>query len=394
MIEIEQTGNHNLQQTGNHNLHEIPKTMRAWVHTRAGPARSVLQLRDEIPMPELPSQTSVLVRISHAALHPGESVMMNFIPFLFRKSPAVAETDFSGVIVNVGKDVPQTASTNLGSSRYFPPGTPVFGSIPVREHLKAGSGALAEYVAVEMNCIARKPDEVSFEEAAGLAVSGSTALTLIDEARLSQGQKVLVIGPCGGVGHFACQLARQAVMSDGLVLGICSSSKMNLAKRLGCDETLDYQSSPEQGGNSLVSSLVSRFGGDAEDNKFDVVIDSHGSQNLWHACPSFLKAGSDHPYVTVGPALQSYSVGGMLAVISRMLSNSSTPTWAGGVNREYNQITSFVTVDKLERLRKLAEEKKLRTHVGGVWEMEDALEVSQYVSSRFPSCYHVNALLT
>jgi NADPH:quinone reductase-like Zn-dependent oxidoreductase len=243
-------------------------------------------------------------------------------------------------------------------------------------HLKAGRGALAEYVAVETNCIARKPDEISFAEAAGLAVSGSTALTLIEAARLSPGQKVLLSGPCGGIGHFASQLVRQAVQSDGLVVGICSPSKMNLAKHLGCDKAFDYHSSPEEDGHSLVSNLASRFGGDADDEKFDIVIDSHGSQDLWNACPSFLKPGSDHPYVTVGPALESYTVGGMLAVIWKMLGNSLTPSWAGGVNRVYNQISSIATVDKLERLRELAEEKKLVTHVGGVWEMEDALEVS------------------
>ncbi|KAK9365693.1 hypothetical protein V1509DRAFT_599067 [Lipomyces kononenkoae] len=368
------------EQTGD--IHKIPKIMRAWVHTSAGSARSVLQLRDDIPVPELPSQTSVLVRISHAALQPGEIVMMNFVPFLFRKSPAIAEVDFSGVIVSAGKDVPQKASTNAGSLRYFPPGTPVFGSIPVSAHLKTGSGALAEYVAVEMDCVARKPDSVSFEEAAGLAVSGSTALALIDAASLSHGEKVLLNGPCGGVGHFACQLARQAVQSDGLVVGICSSSKMNLAKKLGCDEALDYHSSPDPGANSLVSSLASRFGGDAEDDKFDIVIDSFGSQELWRACPSFLKPGADHPYVTVGPALQSYSVGSMLAVIGQMLSNSLAPRWAGGVNRAYSQIASFVTVDKLERLRELAEEKRLVAHTGGVWEMEDAQEAYENLSRK------------
>ncbi|KAK9481621.1 hypothetical protein V1527DRAFT_479076 [Lipomyces starkeyi] len=67
-------------------MHDIPKIMRAWIHTWTGPARAVLQLRDDIPVPELLSQTSVLVRVSHAALHPGGSVMMN--SFLFRKSPA------------------------------------------------------------------------------------------------------------------------------------------------------------------------------------------------------------------------------------------------------------------------------------------------------------------
>ena len=297
---------------------------------------------------------------------------MHLVPSLFRKtSSSIPETDFSGVVAAVGKQVPISppSADDPFQHRYFPPGTAVFGSIPLASHFK-GPGALAEYLVIEVDSISRKPDNISFADASGLAVSGATALTLLEEANLKPGQRVLLNAPCGGVGHFTCQLAREAIQSTGYIVGVCSSSKGDIAKTLGCDDTLDYNTSAD--GKSLSSILASRFSGN---DAFDVIIDCHGSQPLWHGSPSCLKPGQDHPYITVGPALGSYTYSGLIAGLGNLVANFALPVWAGGIDRPYKQIMTLANKEKLETLREMVAENKLRTIVGGVWELGDALEV-------------------
>ncbi|KAI9042761.1 NAD(P)-dependent alcohol dehydrogenase [Aspergillus affinis] len=343
----------------------LPRTMKAWTFSHSGPPQSTLQLSQDIPLPTLRTETSLLIRVCHVSVHPGTVIMMNLIPSLFRPSLTIAETDFSGIIVAAGKKVPTAPSSD--NTRYFSPGSTVFGSLPVSKHLK-GSGVLAEYVVVDMTSVARKPENVSFAEAAGLPVSGSTALTLLDAARLQPDDKLLLNAPCGGIGHFVAQLTK--TQGDHHIVGICSRTSAQLARGLGCDEVIDYHATDD--GTSLEETLSSNFRGD---NAFDAIIDAHGSQPLWHSAPGFLKPSPGHAYTSVGPALRSYTFRAMCRVLKDMVLNQYLPKWMGGVAREFRQVTSIVDVEKLERLRGLAEEGSLKTYLGGEWDFEDAMQV-------------------
>jgi NADPH:quinone reductase-like Zn-dependent oxidoreductase len=112
-----------------------------------------------------------------------------------------------------------------------------------------------------------------------------------------------------------------------------------------------------------------------ESGQFDAVIDCHGSQELWKASEKVLKAGVGHHYATVGPKFPSMSYGGMVTILWQMLLNSVLPGWMGGVKRSYKQAASFIDVEKLGRVRELAEEGIIRPHIGGRFAFEDAIEV-------------------
>ncbi|KAK1139168.1 hypothetical protein N8T08_001224 [Aspergillus melleus] len=333
----------------------LPRSMKAWTFSHSGAPQSTLQLSPNIPLPNLRTETSLLVRVCHVSIHPGTVIMMNLIPSLFRPSSTIAETDFSGIVVSVGKKVPTIASSI--NTRYFPPGSAIFGSLPVSKYLK-GSGALAEYVVVEMASIARNPENVSFAEAAGL---------LLDE-------KLLLNAPCGGIGHFVVQLVK--TQGGHYVVGVCSRTSAQLARGLGCDEVVDYHATDD--GTSLEESLSSNFSGD---NAFDSIIDAHGSQHLWHSAPGFLKPDPGHAYTSVGPALRSYTFRAMCRVLKDMALNLYLPRWLGGVAREYRQVTSIVDVEKLERLRGLVEEGKVKTSIGGEWDFKDAVQAYEVLIS-------------
>ncbi|KAF1828189.1 hypothetical protein BDW02DRAFT_268274 [Decorospora gaudefroyi] len=118
--------------------------MKAWTHTCSGLPPDVLTL-SSLPVPTITAPTQILIQVSHCALNPGGSIIMQLLPFFFRASPAIPEMDFSGTVVSLGSGVPR--------DRKLEPGTPVFGTVPVSQHAKSTSGALAEYVVVDNTAI-------------------------------------------------------------------------------------------------------------------------------------------------------------------------------------------------------------------------------------------------
>jgi NADPH:quinone reductase-like Zn-dependent oxidoreductase len=198
-------------------------TMLAVVQDRYGTA-DVLQ-REQIARPEL-ADNEVLVRVHAAGLDRGTWHMMAGRPYLLRaigfglRRPKnlVPGLDVAGTVVAVGSAVTR-----------FTDGDEVFG---------VSRGSFAEYAAAREDKLARKPANLSFEQAAVVPVSAGTALqALTDAGRVQQGQKVLVIGASGGVGSYAVQLAKAF---GAEVTGVCSTAKLDLVRSLGADHVVDY----------------------------------------------------------------------------------------------------------------------------------------------------------
>ena len=197
-------------------------TMRAIVHKTYGSA-DVLHL-ERISRPEV-ADHEVLVRVHAAGLDRGAWHMMTGLPYLGRLAFGVRRPrnpvlgiDLAGTVVAVGSAVTRFAA-----------GDEVFGF---------GKGAFAEYAVAREAKLARKPTNVSFEQAAVVPVSAATALYALRNAgRVEAGQSVLVIGASGGVGSYAVQLAK-AFGAD--VTGVCSTDKLDLVRSLGADHVIDY----------------------------------------------------------------------------------------------------------------------------------------------------------
>jgi NADPH:quinone reductase-like Zn-dependent oxidoreductase len=303
--------------------------------------------------------------------------MMHLAPSIFRTKPCIPELDFSGTVTSVGSAVPE--------SRGLTPGTPVLGSILVGDHMK-GSGALAEFVVVDAESVVALREGASrerMEEVAGLGVSGTTALVLVEKASLTVGDKVLVNGASGGIGSMVLQLAKEKVGRAGKVVAVCSGENAEFVRKLGADEVwileiifvlgflnshlqvIDYKS---QG--PVPEYLTKEFSA----TPFDVIIDAYGIQELFTNCASYLKKGK--PFVTVGIAHVSYTTSSILYATSVMLKNAWWPRFLGGVDREYVCIGAFVTRQYLEKLKDLFEEGKLNVAVDSKWNLGDALMVS------------------
>ncbi len=124
--------------------------MKALTHTSRGLPLSVLLLSYNLPIPRIASPTDVLIKISHASLNPGASILTNLIPMTFRTKPSIPETDFSGTVIATGKAV--------SASRELIPGAKVCGSVPLAGMILYGRGVLAEYVVVPAENVVLKPE--------------------------------------------------------------------------------------------------------------------------------------------------------------------------------------------------------------------------------------------
>ena len=197
--------------------------MKAIVQDTYGPPE-VLELR-EVERPAV-GDGDVLVRVRAASVNPQDWHLMRASPFIVRTSGTglrtptmpIRGTDAAGLVEAVGDGV-----TRLR------PGDEVLGWC---------KGAFAEYVCAPEDNFVPKPVELSFEAAATVGMAGCTALQgLRDTGELEAGQEVLIVGAGGGVGTYAVQIAKAL---GARVIGVCSTTKVELVRSLGADQVIDY----------------------------------------------------------------------------------------------------------------------------------------------------------
>jgi alcohol dehydrogenase len=193
-----------------------------------GSTRDVIEIDQDSPVPNDPSEGKVLVKIKAAGVNPidwkiSEGYLQQVMPIEF---PATLGWDFSGIVKKAGAGVSDIKQ-----------GEEVYGQSSV---FIGGSGTFAETALANTDNIARKPITLSHEEAAGLPTVGVTAWqALVDTIGLSKGQKILIHGGAGGVGSIAIQLAKYL---GAYVATTVSEKDMQFAKEeLGADEIIGYK---------------------------------------------------------------------------------------------------------------------------------------------------------
>lgn len=187
----------------------------------------------EVDPPALRSR-DVMIRVVASTIniddiHLAEGTFYRGIPLGRRPSPhrpVIPGSDVAGVIVAVGKSV---QSFHIGEA--------VFGvQLPFR-----AKGAWAQFCAVDERWITKKPESLSFENAAACGISGLVALSAINMLKMTRGMRIVVVGATGGIGALAVQLA----VRDGAdVIGICGAVNVARARQMGCSLVLDYNEGP------------------------------------------------------------------------------------------------------------------------------------------------------
>ncbi len=210
--------------------HAATGTMQAFVCRRYG-GPDVVELAD-VPKP-VPRDNEVLVRIRATTVTSGDwRVRTLCVPTglglvarlglgFARPRQPILGTELAGTIESVGKDVTRF---RVGDEVFgFPGGT---------------MGCHAQYRAMPENGgLARKPANLSYEEAASLPFGASTSLHFLRKAGIGPGDKVLVVGASGGVGTAMVQLAKHR---GAEVTGVTSTNNLALVSSLGADRVIDY----------------------------------------------------------------------------------------------------------------------------------------------------------
>ncbi|MEQ6886978.1 NAD(P)-dependent alcohol dehydrogenase [Salicola sp. Rm-C-2C1-2] len=308
--------------------------MKAIIY-RAYGQPNVLEWVDDWPEPVVgPGQVQVKVRAG--ALNPKDVLLRkgffrSFLRVLDRESlPRVSGLDMAGEVVRVGDQV-----------RGLEVGQRVFG-MSNRFH----GGVHAEYAVLEADEVIACPEGLAFTEASAIPLAGLTALqALRDCAGVQPGQRVLINGASGGVGHFAVQIARNLGCH---VIAVCSERNLKFVTDLGANEAVDYHQTPAP----------------AIPGPFDVVFDVFGNYSVRDFSNSLSRGGR---YVSTIPSSRSLPAEGLARL---------------GLHKRSRLVIVHSNRSDLAVLRQWANEGKLRVHVDQIYPFYHAEDAHRHIETR------------
>ena len=313
--------------------------MKAIVQEKYGEAGDVLRLA-EITPPGI-GAAEVLLRVHAAGLDRGVWHAMAGLPYPIRlagyglRAPknAVLGTDVAGRVEAIGQSV---TTVRVGDDVYG-----------------AGHGSFAEFTRAAADKLARKPRNLSLEQAAALPVSGCTALQAVrDRGRVQPGQKVLVIGASGGVGSYVVQIAKAF---GAVVTGVCSTNKLGLVQSLGADRVLDY--------------TTEDFAESGE--RYDVVLDTGGNAPLGRLRRALTSRGT---LVIIGGETAGRWLGGS----DRQLRAMSLSPFVG---QKLGTLVGLVNATDLEALTELVESGKVTPAIDRTYPLSEVTEAIRYLQA-------------
>lgn len=280
-----------------------------------------LELR-EIARP-LAGAGQLLVRVRAAGVNPLDwKVRRGDLRFVMpQKFPWVPGYDVAGVVEEIGAEVDSLA-----------PGDAVHAFVK-------GAGTCAEFAVVDADAAAMIPDGLPFEDAAAVPLAALTAWqALVDRGELAAGERVLVNGGAGGVGHFAVQIAAAL---GARVTAVAGARNQDFLRELGAGRTIDYKADD--------------FTRDEETH--DVVFDAAGTSNF-RRCDLILGEGGIYVTTNVGPLAFLHSLRTGIASLF-------------GTARQAGWVSVQPSGKELTEIDALILRGKVRPHVDRVFALEE-----------------------
>jgi NADPH:quinone reductase-like Zn-dependent oxidoreductase len=311
-----------------------PSIMRAWQYSSTkGGIEKNLKINSSVKLPKH-NANQHLVKVIATALNPVDykpaenPLIGKLIP-----KPATPVCDYAGRIVTAA----------VGSS--LKPGQLVFG-VPGSSPL--AGGALAEYLVVEQTGTVAIPDGVDVADAATIGIAGLTAWQSI-VPRVKKGDKIFINGGSGGTGVYGIQIAKAVGCH---VTTTCSTVNVELCKRLGADEVVDYKKT------SVLEALK------ANEPKFDLVIDNVGNDmELYWKCHEYTNPDAVYVRVAGSPSL------GQIAEIIKI---KAIPGFLGGGKRKQEGFFAQPNVEQLTTMADWMKEGKLKAIIDQNFPFEEA----------------------
>jgi len=293
---------------------------------------------EDVPVPQV-GPHGVLVQVRAVSVNPidwklRQGSLKALRDYVF---PVIWGSDLSGEVVETG-----------GAVTLFKPGDEVYG-FKDGNVAKTFRGTYAEYVAIPEKSLAKKPANLSFEEAASVPAAALTAWqALLKKGRLKPGQRVLVHAGAGGVGIFAVQIAKTF---GAYVAATAGAHNQQFLRELGADLAIDYE-------HERFSERVSGC---------DVVLDGVGS-GVWRDSLSVLKLGGR--LISLVPSAPTDAAGraGFVTTVAARLAAAKINAALRG--RRFAPVFVKPRGGDLEKIGALLEAGKIRTVIDRVFPLE------------------------
>ena len=321
--------------------------MKAFILDRYG--KTVALRMGDMPEPLL-GEDDVLVDIHAASVNVLDSKIRDgefklILPYRF---PLVMGHDLAGIVSRVGSRVQR-----------FKVGDEVYARAP-----DFRIGSFAESIAIKESALARKPKNLSMEEAASLPLVGLTAWqALVENAKLKPGQKVFIQAGTGGVGTFAIQLAKHL---GAIVATTTSTSNVEWVKGLGADVVIDYK---QEDFETLL-------------RDYDLVLNSQDGETLKKSL-RVLRNGGELISISGPPDpafAQDIGAPGFMKVILRLLS-SGVRRQAKRLGVTYRFLFMKASGSQLEQITSLIEQGAIRPVIDKVFPFESTNEAIAHVQA-------------
>ncbi|GAB9474600.1 Quinone oxidoreductase protein [Globisporangium polare] len=314
----------------------VATTFKAWQYENYGNPFEELKINASVAQPALEA-TQVRIQVHSAALNPVDYVLIEELgEALTGTTPSVANPyrigfDAAGIVAEVGASV--TSGLKVGDA--------VYAMTPFD-----GFGTFAEYINIDEKYVALKPKNVSFDQAASVPLAALTSYQgLLEHAKLTQGQRVLVIGGSSATGIFAVQIAKTA---GAYVVATTSARNVAFVKSLGADQVVDY--------------TKEKWVDVMEAHSIDIIYDCGMEPNSWNGDAQTVLKKQTGQFVTLLPV--------------------ENPIEATFGAKSHGQIMVHPSAVHLTELAKLIEAGKVVTPIDSVHPFENLADAIKRVKTR------------
>lgn len=308
--------------------------MEAIQFEKYGSPEKVLKFK-EVEKPT-PKENEVLIKIRATTVNDYDWSLVRGKPYLYRlmfglfkPKHQISGIELAGLIEDIGSEV---TGLKVGDA--------VYGDIS-----EYGFGTFAEYISINEKAVIKKPNELSFEEAAVLPHASTLALqALRDLGKIKQGQNILINGGGGGVGTIGLQIAK---LYNCVVTGVDSGEKLEMMKSIGFDFVIDYKKT--------------NFTKNGE--QYDLILDCKTNKSAFSYLKSLKPNGK---YVTIGGKLSSIIKILFWSKLALLFSTKKL------------QILGLKPNKDLEYIGELCKQNKIKCKIDGPYSLEEIPGLVQY----------------
>lgn len=290
-----------------------------------------------------PNAKDILIEVKAASLNPIDYKMVEghlkeMVPL---DLPCTIGFDVSGVVIEKGADVSN-----------FEIGDEVYSRVPQDQ-----MGTVAEFVVVKSDLVAKKPENISFEEASGLPLTGLTAIQALERVGIKENDRVLIHAGSGGVGSFAIQYAKA---KGAIVYTTTSTKNVGWVQALGADRVIDYKTEDYKEVANNLDIVFDTLGGDYTFDAFEIIKKGGKVTTI---------AGPPDEDTAKQMGMTDYKLPEQLSILIKEKSAVYKSTWMQPNAEQLNAIT------------KMVENGDIKPIVDLIYSIEDGIDAYEYLAT-------------